>query len=317
MENPRPAWHLRTENLVENGDTLAGRPDRTKRKLNPEAGLAALKLVDLAPKSRAASLLRDLRNYGIYSPNTNVLRGIAADSQQLSPIGLEGGRLPDAVRDLRQMRKASHEAAGLDDDATSLKGIAVSAARTHFFVSEVLDQALSLIDWAKSFYTAPASAAPLSRSVTSPRVIAFRDRFMRADRNVVTGYDASEGALYVLFHAVLAAHSLSPSVCAVDNADHALNPRLVRSLFRHICEWHLNSPLKRQIFLTTHNPAALDGLPLNNESVRLFTVSRTDSGRTTVRRVVVNDKLRKMAKKGWTLSRLWVAGHLGGVPDVF
>ena len=44
--------------------------------------------------------------------------------------------------------------------------------------------------------------------------------------------------------------------------------------------------------------------------------ARTNLGRTVVRRVEVNEKLLKMAKEGWTLSRLWVMGHLGGVPNV-
>jgi len=30
----------------------------------------------------------------------------------------------------------------------------------------------------------------------------------------------------------------------------------------------------------------------------------------------LDNKLKKMAEKGWTLSRLWVMGHLGGVANV-
>lgn len=72
----------------------------------------------------------------------------------------------------------------------------------------------------------------------------------------------------------------------------------------------------RQILLTTHNPLILDGLPLQDDRVRLFTVSRTNSGRTSIRRVVVDQDLLKKAERGWSLSRLWVMGHLGGVPNV-
>ena len=42
----------------------------------------------------------------------------------------------------------------------------------------------------------------------------------------------------------------------------------------------------------------------------------THTGRTDVRRVVLHEKLIAMARKDWTLSRLWVMGHLGGVPNV-
>ena len=139
---------------------------------------------------------------------------------------------------------------------------------------------------------------------------------MRKERNVLSGYDVSEGALYALFLAVIAGHPSSPALCAVDNADHGLNPRLARSLFERLCQWYLNADKPRQILLTTHNPLVLDGLPLQDDRVRLFTVSRTDSGRTSVRRVVVDESMLEKAERGWSLSRLWVMGHLGGVPDV-
>ena len=139
---------------------------------------------------------------------------------------------------------------------------------------------------------------------------------MKKDRNVLSGYDASEGALYALFLAVISGHKAGPQLCAVDNADHGLNPRLARSLIERLCQWYLEANEQRQILLTTHNPLILDGLPLQEERVRLFTVSRTNSGRTAIQRVVVNEKLLERAERGWTLSRLWVMGHLGGVPDV-
>ena len=122
--------------------------------------------------------------------------------------------------------------------------------------------------------------------------------------------------MYALFLAVISGHDASPRLCAVDNADHGLNPRLARSLMEHLCEWYLDADTPRQILLTTHNPLVLDGLLLQDDRVRLFTVSRTGSGRTFIRRVNLDDSLRERAEQGWSLSRLWVMGHLGGVPDV-
>lgn len=122
--------------------------------------------------------------------------------------------------------------------------------------------------------------------------------------------------MYALFLAVIAGHKESPRLCAVDNADHGLNPRFARSLIEFLCGWYLKAEKARQILLTTHNPLVLDGLPLQDEGVRLFTVSRTNSGRTTLQRIVIDQRLLKRAEEGWTLSRLWVMGHLGGVPDV-
>ena len=139
---------------------------------------------------------------------------------------------------------------------------------------------------------------------------------MQENRNVLSGYDVSEGALYMLFLAVIAGSKGTPRLCAVDNADHGLNPRSARSLMNRFCEWLLMADGERQVLLTTHNPLVLDGLPLQNSDVRLFTVSRTQSGSTHVRQVVVDDQLRAKGEQGWTLSRLWTMGHLGGVPNV-
>ena len=139
---------------------------------------------------------------------------------------------------------------------------------------------------------------------------------MTEARNTLSGADASEGALYILFAAIMTLDDRAPKLLSIDNADHGLNPRLARELVRQICATVLAASMPRQMLLTTHNPQVLDGLPLQDDNVRLFTVSRTNTGRTVVRRVVVNEKLLAMANEGWTLSRLWVMGHLGGVPNV-
>lgn len=176
---------------------------------------------------------------------------------------------------------------------------------------------MGMIDWARGIGFAPSAHMPLSPSAAASKwVVRFRDRYMAEKRNVLSGYDASEGALYVLFVAVLAIHEQSPEFFALDNADHGLNPRLARRMMECLCNWILNAPKPRQVMLTTHNPLVLDGLPIQDDRVRLFTVDRNNTGRTIVTRLQLNDKLIAKAKEGWTLSRLWVMGHLGGVPNV-
>ena len=96
-----------------------------------------------------------------------------------------------------------------------------------------------------------------------------------------------KGALFALFLAVLSGHRRSPQLCSVDNADHGLNPRMARALVDKLCEWYLSAHVERQLLLTTHNPLILDGLPMTDDRVRLFTVSRTQSGRTSIRRVEI------------------------------
>ena len=292
LEAQRP-WRFKTEWLTQGDKKLTSRSPRMRDNPNTERGLAALTADELKKGSPARRLIEQIQEFVIYSPTTPVLRGTAPESDPSQPVGLHGGRLPEAIHELLISR------------------------RKHPHAKRVSQEALSLIDWAKKFGSAPAVEMPISPAAgASPRVIRFVDRYMREGRNVLSGYDASEGALYILFLAVLAAHQASPHFFAVDNADHGLNPRLAKALFKMLCGWILDAPEPRQVLVTTHNPQVLDGLPLRDDRVRLFTVARTDAGRSSIRRVEINDKLLAMAEKGWTLSRLWVMGHLGGVPNV-
>jgi hypothetical protein len=264
-----------------------------KSKPNPEAGLAALKAVDLEEGDPALALLDLLRGYAIYEATTPTLRGIAQELQPREPVGLSGGGLPQAIlamcRAIRNNPEKRRQFRGFRE----------------------------LIDWAKTIGSCPAHKLPLSPSAaTSKQVVKFTDRFMTESRNVLSGSDASEGALYLLFAAIMTLDERAPKLLAIDNFDHGLNPRLAKALIRQVCDAVVSANTPQQLLLTSHSPQVLDGLPLQDDRVRLFTVSRTTTGRTIIRRIVVNDKLLAMAKDGWTLSRLWVMGHLGGVPNV-
>jgi len=60
----------------------------------------------------------------------------------------------------------------------------------------------------------------------------------------------------------------------------------------------------------------LDGLPLDQPDVRLFAVDRDSRGHTDVRRIDLAAASAKRPGKDWTLSRMWMNGLLGGVPNV-
>ena len=294
LNNPAPAWRFKTEVWEDHDHKLVGYSPLQKTRTNPERGLAALKAVEVSAGA-ALDLLRTLQGYVIFSPTTPVLRGVTPETQPRKPVGLSGGNLPRAIRDLLRQSEQNDRS------------------------GQICQEALGLVDWAEDFGWTSSDRLRLSPSaVASKYAIRFRDRFMlkNRNRNILSGYDASEGALYALFLAVVSGHEASPALCAVDNADHGLNPRMARSLMGCLCQWYLDSKEPRQILLTTHNPLVLDGLPLQDDRVRLFTVSRTSSGRTSVRRVVVDDRLLEKAAQDWTLSRLWVRGDLGGVPNV-
>lgn len=290
LPHPDPAWTFEMETLTDGAANLVDR-SKTGGRLDPQRGLAALKAVEM-PDSPAAALLRRLADYAVYAPSTSMLRGVTPDPQAREPVGLAGGRLAEGMQSLMAQLPES--------DAKSLR-----AELQH------------LIDWAGDFGWREIGAdIPLSPSVPSAKyVVSLIDRYMADARNRVTGYDASEGALYILYAVILAVHLRAPRTLAIDNVDQALNPRLARALMQHLCEWTLAQPDK-QLLLTTHNPLMLDGLDLDNDEIRLFTVGRSRKGKSVVRRVQLS--LADLQREGelWTISRLWVMGHLGGVPDV-
>lgn len=292
LDKPEPAWRIKTELLKEGDTKLVGRSQRMKLRLDPTAGYTALKAVELLKESPAGRLLKELRQFAIYSPDTATLRGLDADPQSREPVGLSGGRLAEAVRET-----FSHE-----------------IRRNQDKFPDLTTAVLELIDWADGLGATGPEAVPVSKNIPQPtRILRFRDRFMADGRNILSGYDASEGALYVLFMMVLVHHPESPHVLAVDNFDHALNPRLAKALTRKLCEWTA-ARQDRQLLLTSHNPLVLDGLPLRDDAVRLFTVERSMRGKTVVRRVEVSEQLLKKAEEGMPLSQQWVMGTFGGVP---
>jgi predicted ATPase len=253
-----------------------------------------LQTVNLEPGDSALMLMDELRHYSIHCPNTPSLRGVVQDLQSREPVGLGGGRLPEAVGELL--------AAAQKDGLT---------------LAQLLDDVRELIDWAQEFSAKPSVGVPLSPSAARSRlVIQFVDRFMAKGRNRLTGYDASEGALYVLYCAVLALHPQSPRCLAVDNVDQALNPRLAQQLMAKLCSWTKSMGDDRQWLVTAHNPAVLDGLPLDEPDVKLYAVDRDNSGQTVVRSVDLAAVMAKRPGEDWTLSRIWMNGLLGGVPNV-
>lgn len=296
LENPSPAWRFKTEDLRRgkgSNDQVVVRSTTSAGRHNQEQGLAALETVRLTPDDPASALMNELRAYSIYCPNTPSLRGLLQDQQAREPVGLAGGRLPEAIGEL------------------------LAEERKNPFLSAKLDQVRELIDWVRDFTSAPSVGVPLSPSAARSRlVIQFTDRFMAKSRNKLTGYDASEGALYVLYYAVLALHPKAPRCLAIDNLDQALNPRLAMELMRALCSWVANGEGASQWLVTVHNPAVLDGLPLDSPSVRLFAVERNSKGHTSVRRIDLAAALKDRPDEGWTLSRMWMTGLLGAIPNV-
>ncbi len=293
LDSPEPAWSYKTEVLSDGHEEILSDGIRNKKNLNPKAGLAALQLVDLAPNNAAAQLMQRLQEFAIYCPNTPTLRGIVPDQQSRHPLGLSGGQLAEGFAALRQHL----EGRGQEGE-------------------DILDQVLELIDWVADIQTTSYGTNLLSPKVPRTKLLLkFRDRFMNQSRNELTAYDASEGTLYVIFAAVLCLFPQAPRLLAIDNLDQALNPRLLARLMSRLSGWLQDNDRDRQLLLTVHNPAALDGLDLLDSEVRLFVVERNSNGQTCIRRLTLTPELTQLNQQ-YPLSRLWVMGHLGAVPNV-
>lgn len=281
------AWRYHSEALYCNDEKLWGRSGHSKTEYDNKVGM--LMLAPDAEVEKVRPSVEALKNYAVFQPSTPTLRGIIPDKYQTNPMGLCGGRLAEAIEEITTTEDGDIKLGDL-------------------YLSEVLE----LIDWASNFSVASPKKSNINSSVpTSRRVIEFQDRYMRStDR--FTAYDASEGSLYVLFLLCLAMHTRSPKIFAVDNFDQAMNPRLARATTRLFCD--LIKKQNKTAFITTHNPLVLDGLQLDDPAVRLFTVERNKSdGTVQLKRINVTKELIDLDQP---LSRLWISGRLGGVPNL-
>ncbi len=238
--------------------------------------------------------LSKIEKFAIYAPSTPILRGVASDNSNKSPLGLYGGRLAEALSEILK-------------ESTS---------------RDNLQRFFELLDWFKEVGTSGQTKSELiSEHVSLGRkIVTYKDHFMKMNFNELYAYDVSEGALFILFVLVLLSHSETPDFLALDNVDNALNPGLVRNLMEHIAEI-LENNIDKQILLTTHNPTTLDAIDLFNENHRLFVVSRADDGQTLIKRISppegMNKKDWEKQYYGLKLSEIWLSGAIGGLTAGF
>lgn len=296
-----PSWQYAKENIVLDAREWLDRDrvrvqinddlprEATRRNSPPESEGVVPLVMALSPPQPIADLLTTLRDYRIYSFSTPVLRGRSSDPWPRDPLGLGGSQLSAAL--------------GSIQDA-GLRGL-------------VGESVAELIDWVDDVYgkgEGPGGAG--EHANFDAHEVEFVDRFMRADRNVISATEASEGALHVLATLVALLHPRAPKCFAIDSLDTALNPLAARALVRKVQELLRGPAGDRQVFVTSHNPAVLDGLDLADPAVALFVVDRTVKGQTVVARVEYAAAVRKAVEAGATLSELWLTGAIGGVANV-
>ncbi|MDI9223238.1 AAA family ATPase [Pantoea sp. EA-12] len=242
--------------------------------------------------------LDGIKNFAIYSPSTPILRGVSSDGSNKAPLGLYGGRLAEALKEILMN---------------------VDKRKRHI---DELRRFFKLMDWFQYISsTSDIDEKLASEHISLGRsVLEYTDKYMKKNFNSLYAYDVSEGALYILFTLLLLIHEDSPDIVAIDNIDSALNPGLIRTLMSQIVEI-VEEKKQKQIFLTTHNPITLDGIDLFNDEHRLFVVERDREGLTKVRRI---NPPSGTTKKEWEekyfgmkLSEIWLSGAIGGIPHGF
>lgn len=218
-----------------------------------------------------------LKDFLIYSPENSVLRRFD-DEGAIRPLGTKGEGL--------------------------LKHLQFLASNPEF--AKDLKHHLQLLGWFSDLEL-PTEADEMRGRLR------IRDRWLSEDAPVFDQRSANEGFLYLLFYFTLMMSKHTPKFFAIDNIDNALNPKLCAELMRQLAV--LAAKHGKQLICTTHNPAILDGLNLNDDTQRLYVVRRDSEGHTVVNRV--NAPRPRPDGKSIRLSTAFMEGMLGGLPDHF
>jgi len=246
-----------------------------------------------------------LSNFIIYSPENTSLRSF---SERAYPLGYKGEGLLDLLIYTQDDAKQSQDFTELND----------------------IQEALELFGWYEAIEI-PNDFSPLEQNIT------IKDRYLEMPFDQRS---ANEGFLLVLFYITLVVSKYTPKIFAIDNIDTSLNPKLCTKLIKELTR--LAKKYDKQIFLTSHNPAILDGIDLGDEEQRLFVVSRNDQGHTCCDRLDLNDKPKSATKarllklfkdnpiitqkieetfnnseEPLKLSEAFLRGYLGGLPTGF
>jgi energy-coupling factor transporter ATP-binding protein EcfA2 len=225
-----------------------------------------------------------LSEFAIYDVITKSLRGIAPSDSKKTPLGINGE--------------------GLD--------LLIASFNTH--ERKLLSSCHTFFDWLEEVIADKEDNLKLSglRAGRSISTLYFRDRYMNGHNSTLSAENSNEGILHVLFYLALFISAKTPRFFAIDNIETALNPRLCQVLTTELVK--LSKETKKQVLVTTHNPAILDGLNLLDDEQRLFEVYRDTQGHTRTRRKKFKADL---SDKKFKLSEMWLKGLLGAVPENF
>lgn len=221
-------------------------------------------------------LNNEISNFIIYSPEQSSLRKFE-ETSQIYPLGIRGEGLFQYLKEL-SLNKREHR------------------------VLKAIKENLMLLDWYESFDLP-------DNLMKNDFTLSIKDRYLHPSLQFFDQRSANEGFLFLLFYSTLFLSKTTPSFFAIDNIDTSFNPKLCMHLTKNLIA--LAKKNKKQVIVTTQNPAILDGLNLEDENQRLFVVRRNSDGHTKVKRVEYNPK------RTMKLSEIWTSGFIGGLPENF
>ncbi len=228
-------------------------------------------------------LVDNFENFIIYSPENTALRTFSKEGQ-IQPLGINGEGLLKLLKVIQQQSQQHQQAITPLDD---------------------IKLCLELFDWYESIEIS-------SDFEQAEQKVTLKDRYLE---QVFDQRSANEGFLFVLFYLALMVSEDTPKVFAIDNIDASLNPKLCTKLIQELTR--LAKKYDKQVFVTTHNPAILDGIDLGDDEQRLLVVSRNKLGHTRCKRISLQDKPKSSTDEPLKLSEAFLRGYLGGLPKGF
>ncbi len=224
------------------------------------------------------SFQKRVSDFLFYAPENHFLRRFEEEGQ-IQPLGTKGEGLFKHLVDIQKDKPA---------------------------LFALIQENLSFIDWFESFEIP-------DDLFFGERKIQIQDRFLTEGWLHFDQRSANEGFLFLLFYLTLFSSDKTPPFFAIDNIDTAFNPKLCSKVIQILAE--LAQKQNKQVILTTHNPAILDGLNLDDDMQRLFVVYRNGDGHTKTRRIMKPET--PAGVEPIRLSEAFLRGAIGGLPKTF
>ena len=233
---------LKENSAKEKSDKADAISDFLGLAMNPESDIGLRVRDNTQNKIYDPSGLGLVKGFLIYSPEYSILREEVVRDVVVEPLGVKGDGL---LKLLSYMKENEQDA-----------------------FKDVLECA-SMFSWVSNIEVCDLEQI----SGNSDSKITIIDKYI----NEKIFYKiANEGLLFVLFYAAVFCSKQTPRAFAIDNIDASLNPKMCRVLTGKLVS--LAKKYNKQVFVTTHNPAVVDGLNLHDDDQRLFVAQRNDLG---------------------------------------